>query len=172
MNGLIIDLRNHRGGWFMPFVISLSPFLNNTTLFAWNDKKVNPTQKKWINFIKNKLVFQSKIINDGQIHTDIPIAIIIGKKTTSSGEICASIFYRRSPKIQTFGNNTRGLLSTNGDFSITPILKFHMPCSLTTTIDGTFHINQYLKPRVLTDTPISDANKWIIQNNLKNKINK
>lgn len=40
MKGLIIDLSQHKGGWFEPFVHSLDSILNNTTLFGYGKNKL------------------------------------------------------------------------------------------------------------------------------------
>tara|TARA_B100000029_G_scaffold488361_1_gene544836 strand:+ start:64 stop:936 length:873 start_codon:yes stop_codon:yes gene_type:complete len=160
MTGLIIDLRNHSGGWFVPFVYSLYSILHNASLFAWSDIKTKATDKNWISYIEKKVIYQTKLLDN--LTTHIPIAVIIGKKTYSSGEFCASIFYRKNKMIKIFGQNTRGGLSVNNTFDITPDIKLNIPIKLVTTVDGIFHTKQYLQPNKRTTKPIQDAKKWII----------
>lgn len=157
--GLIIDLRNHTGGWFVPFVYSLSSFLENTTLFAWSNTKAMPSSKTWISYVNNSIKYQTKLLKD--IKLNIPIAVIIGNKTYSSGEFCASIFYRNNSKIKIFGQRTGGGLSVNMTFDITDDIKLNIPLQLVTTVDRHFHIKQYLQPNNKTTTPVKDAKLWI-----------
>lgn len=161
LNGLIIDLRNHIGGWYVPFVYSLSDILNNKTLFAWSNKKVKITDKKWINFSNNNIKFNQKFLNN-KIDTDYKIAVIIGKNTISSGEFCASIFYRNNKNIKIFGENSGGYFSVNSTINITNNLKLNLTSSLVTTVNGVFHEKQYLKPNIYTKQPLIDAKKWIL----------
>lgn len=159
IKGLIIDLRNHSGGWFAPFVYSLSSLLHNKTLFAFSNDKVKKTDKKWISYVNNLIKYQTKLLKDTNF--DIPTAVIIGNKTISSGEFCASIFYRNNNKIKTFGKNTGGFLSVNYTFDITDDIKLHIPMQLVTTVDGQIHTKQYLQPNKKTTKPISEAKQWI-----------
>ena len=157
--GLIIDLRYHKGGWFVPFVYSLYSLFHNKTLFAWSNNKVKTFDKKWISYIRNLLNYQTKQLNNKTLN--IPIAVIIGMHTYSSGEFCASIFYRNDNNIKIFGQNTGGGLSVNTTFNITDNIKLNIPTQLVTTVDGQFHIDQYLKPNKKTTKPIDDAKEWI-----------
>lgn len=159
LNGLIIDLRNHNGGWFYPFVYSLSSILLNKTLFALSNIKVKRSTKNWISYVNNSIKYQTNLLKD--IKSEIPIAVIIGNKTSSSGEFCASIFYRNDSKIKIFGQKTGGSLSANMSFDITDNIKLHIPMQLVTTVNGEFHIKQYLLPNKKTTRPIMEAKQWI-----------
>ena len=159
LNGLIIDLRNHNGGWFYPFVYSLSSILLNKTLFALSNIKVKRSSKNWISYVNNSIKYQTNLLKD--IKSEIPIAVIIGNKTSSSGEFCASIFYRNDSKIKIFGQKTGGSLSANMSFDITDNIKLHIPMQLVTTVNGEFHIKQYLLPNKKTTRPIMEAKQWI-----------
>ena len=164
MKGLIIDLRKHKGGWYQPFVVSLSSILNNNTLFSFSNKKVKKTDKNWINYSNNTIIYNSMLRN--KLNIKIPIAIIIGNKTASSGEICASIFYRNNKYIKIFGDNTYGKLSINNTFNILSNIQLHIPVSLLTSVDGKFHIKEHLEPDIYTNKPIFFAKKWILENDL------
>ena len=170
MKGLIIDLRQHTGGWYVPFVSSLHTILNGSTLFGWANTSITPNDRKWISYINGKISYQTKLItqSDGTTHPDwksgwnIPLAILIGQKTYSSGEFCASIFYRGNPYIRVFGEKTGGGLSVNQTFKINKLIQINIPTQLTTTVDGSFHTEQYLMPDINTSRPITDAKKWIL----------
>jgi C-terminal processing protease CtpA/Prc len=175
MKGLIIDLRQHTGGWYIPFVSSLHNILNGSTLFGWDNSSITPNDPKWISYINGKIRYQTKLItkSDDTPHPNwksgwnIPIAIIIGSKTYSSGEFCASIFYRGNPNIRVFGEKTGGGLSVNQTFKINKLIQINIPTQLTTTVDGSFHTEQYLMPDINTGRPITDAKKWILQHKIK-----
>jgi C-terminal processing protease CtpA/Prc len=162
IKGLIIDLRNHKGGWYMPFFHSLSILFENKTLFCMNNSHCNKEDKHWINFKNNKMVYESRFNSDNKLNNFCPIVCIIGEKTASSGEFCASSFYRDQNDIKIIGKETAGYLSTNGDFDISNNLKLHLTMSLVTTTNGIFHNNEKCIPQIKTDTPIKEAKKFII----------
>lgn len=162
IKGIIIDLRCHSGGWFAPFVYSLSSFLENCSLFSFNNQKTSQTEKNWINYSRKKINYSSHFSNCFKT-PKIKIGIIIGKKTNSSGEFCASIFYRKNKNIKIFGNRTKGNLSINNTFKINKNIKIHLPTNLITTVDGQFHHKEYLEPDLETNNPVYEAKKWICQ---------
>jgi len=161
MAGLVIDLRKHTGGWYFPFVKSLHAILDGKTLFGWSNSHLLPTERKWISYINGKISYQTKQIQSHYV-SSIPIAIIIGEHTYSSGEFCASIFYRGDSNIRVFGANTGGGLSVNQTFSISKYIHLNIPTKLTTTVDGKFHDQQYLKPDTYTARPVTDAKTWLL----------
>jgi|SaaInlV_165m_DNA_2_1040747.scaffolds.fasta_scaffold49888_1 C-terminal processing protease CtpA/Prc len=164
MDGLIIDLRNHTGGWFYPFVNSLSDILYKTSLFAWSNKKVENKDNKWINLVKDNIKHNSKYKNN--IYLPYPIAILIGKNTISSGELCASIFCRNEKNIKLFGEPSGGKLSINEPYVVDDDISLNLTVSYVTTVDGTFHEKEEIIPDVYTDKPIETAIKWILDNAL------
>lgn len=162
IKGLIIDLRNHKGGWYMPFFHSLSLLFQNKTLFCMNSLKCSKTDKHWINFKNNKMVYESRFNSNNKLNNFCRIVCIIGKKTGSSGEFCASSFYRNQSDVKIIGKETAGYLSTNGDFDISNNLTLHLTMSLVTSTDGVYHDNEKCIPQINTDTPIKEAKKFII----------
>jgi len=158
MNGLIIDLRFHKGGNFYPFTKSLNLILGNTTLFSWNKEKTENTDNKWINIINNNLEVSN--FYSSELSFKKPIAIIIGNKTLSSGEFSAAIFYGRD-NVKFFGNETGGLLSMNSTTVINNKLKLIIPTNLTTSVNGYFHESEHIKPDIITNQPIKKAKQWI-----------
>jgi C-terminal processing protease CtpA/Prc len=116
MKGLILDFRKHTGGSMWQLVEALSRFLNNNTLFAWNNNKVNFNEKKWFNLINNSTKNNQHFIKSN-INTIYPIAIIIGNKTASAGEFVASCF-ASDKNVKFFGQRTAGYLSVNKTYKI------------------------------------------------------
>ncbi len=163
VTGIIIDLRKHTGGNMWPHVESLKDILGDTSLISFGNTLTEFTDKKWSNIQNNKIVWRQKFISD-KLAFDKPIAIIVGKNTISSGEFIAAIFYGRS-NVRIFGdkiNKTVGYLSSNEVIKINKDISFALTNTLCTTVDGTFHINEYLPVDKMTDTPITDAKKWIL----------
>jgi C-terminal processing protease CtpA/Prc len=156
--GLIIDLRKHTGGWFQPFVLSMSKILSGSTLFAWSNKKVLKSEKKWIN-LNGKVKYNVGFKDD--LNLFCPVAVLIGKKTCSSGEFAAAIFYRGNNKIRVFGEPTCGLLSVNQSMFIEKNVMLGFPVSLTTTVDGVFRKNERLTPDIITKKPLEKAKQWL-----------
>jgi len=158
MKGLILDFRKHTGGSMWQLVEALSRFLNNNTLFAWNNNKVNFNQKKWLNLVNKTPKYNQHFITTNiNTKTIYPIAIIIGNKTASAGEFVASCFISNK-NVKFFGEKTAGYLSVNNTYIIDKY-DIHFPIALQTSKDGKFQ--EYLEPDVYTNTPINDAKKWI-----------
>ena len=156
MKGLILDFSKHTGGSMWQLVEALSRFLNNNTLFAWNNNKVDFNEKKWFNLVNNSTKNNQHFIKTN-INTNYPIAIIIGNKTASAGEFVASSFIG-DKNVKFFGHRTAGYLSVNNTYKIDKY-DIHFPTSLQTSKNSKFQ--EYLEPDVYTNKPISDAKKWI-----------
>ena len=151
IKGLIIDFRKHLGGSFWPVVDCFKRYLKNTSLIKFNDY--------WINEEKGKIVFNSKFHSDVNIR--IPIAVIIGPKTKSSGEISAAIFKGR-PNCKLFGNKTFGKLSCNQPFILDKKHTLWLTTAIVTTYDKELHVTETLFPDFVTNSPLVDAKRWIL----------
>ena len=116
IKGLILDFSKHTGGSMWQLVEALSRFLNNNTLFAWDNNKVNFNQKEWTNLVNNTTKSNQHFIKSN-INTNYPIAIIIGNKTASAGEFVASSFIG-DKNVKFFGHRTAGYLSVNNTYKI------------------------------------------------------
>jgi len=149
--GLIIDFRNHLGGSFWPVVDAFRRYLDRSSLIKFG--------YYWIN-LSSKIVFDKKFQKDENCH--VPIAVIVGPKTNSSGEIAAAIFQGR-PNCKLFGvSSTRGNLSCNQPFQLHN-LTLWLTTTLVTTYDQKLQKTEKLTPSVLTSSPITDAKKWITE---------
>lgn len=161
VKGMIIDLREHEGGWMEPFMMSLSTtILNNSSLFRFVSKQ---EKGGYFNIQKGKLIrgtgkYLGKSLND----TNLKIAILISKKTGSSGEVCASIFQRDLSNVKTFGENTKGYLTVNMSYTIDKNYTLHIPILYVESVNKKIHKKEYLKPDVKTKNPMKKAIQWII----------
>ena len=77
LKGLIIDFRKHYGGSFVPVALSFGKYFD--TLFRFYQNKLSP----WATFSEDKIIYTKYKSNKN--YFPIPIAIIIGKNTSSSG---------------------------------------------------------------------------------------
>jgi carboxyl-terminal processing protease len=152
IKGLIIDFSKHYGGSFRPVAFCFGKYFDTLFRFYQN----NLTQ--WISIVKDKEVHIKYKSNKN--YFPIPIAIIIGKKTSSSGEICAGMFYNK-PNIKFFGEPTSGELSINEGVKINDYLVLIITSTLLQTTDKKIHYDEKLYPDVETKNPIKDAIEWI-----------
>lgn len=162
MRGLILDFRHHQGGDMHPLIFALSRFLNNSSLFAWSNIKVKKTDKKWVNLIDGVLKFDQYYISNSTNNNHIPIAVIIGEKTGSSGEFVASSFIDRD-NVKLFGEKSGGFLSANATYFYDDKYIFLMPELLQTSRNLEF--KEFIEPNVVTTQPITEA-KIFIKNTL------
>ena len=162
LKGIIFDFRYHYGGSISPIYYSLVDIFNNSTLYAWSNKKANKKDKVWVNVRNNEIIHDQQFLND-KLNINIPIAIIIGNNTASAGEFGAIMFYGRK-KTKFFGKRTSGDLSGNKTIKINKDIYIALTGSLVNSVDGTFHIKEYIKPDLETNSPLIEAKKWIIKN--------
>ena len=160
INGLIIDLREHQGGNMWPHVQSLKNILGDTTLLSFTNKNISHNTKKWVN-LRNGKVFHNEKFMSKSIKFKKPIAVLVSKNTTSSGEFIAGIFYKRN-NVKLFGEKTGGYFSVNRGFKINDDILLFLTVALCKTVDGTLHVDERLYVDVKTNNPISSAKKWIM----------
>jgi len=160
LKGLIIDFRYHYGGSAWPIYYALSHFFEGSTLFAWTNCKAKHKDKVWMNVQNGNPISNQRFISK-KLNVYFPIAIIIGKNTTSSGEVGAVMFYGRD-NVKFFGQRTYGSLSGNIDFQINDKIELVVTTSLINTVNGEFLQEQFIRPDKKTNSPILDAKKWII----------
>lgn len=164
MKGLIIDLRYHTGGSQWPVLNGFSKnILNNTTLFAWY---YGNGDNQWVHFINGNTEIQRTMYKiKNYVNTNIPIALIVGDKTTSAGEIIASAF-KGKKGVKVFGKPTYGKLSANTTIKINNDIDINITSTLITSTNGKIYLKERLFPDKITNEPIKDAKKWINHSSL------
>ena len=110
----------------------------------------------------NKMRLKPIKMKENKINTDYPISIIIGKYTYSSGEIISAIFAGKK-NVKVFGKKSGGGLSANDTIPITKNITLILTTLLIRLTNGKF--KEYLIPDKITNSPITDAKKWIIKYN-------
>lgn len=173
-SGIILDLRLHSGGNFKPMVDMFRDMFRNTTLFAWCNDAPNKTSTAWSNLLPDAKREWSPLHHSyegktssgpfisGELSYPCKIAVLIGRKTYSSGEIGAAMFYGKAG-VCFFGENSGGGLSVNGGFHIAPGMHLNLTTSLIATTDNVMHLKEYLRPDVYTQHPLKDARAWLRQ---------
>lgn len=155
--GIIIDLREHYGGSFIPVVYGLYQLLGNGTLFGISKTIINKQSKNWITLINNNIKLQ-EFVEPKQI--DIKIAILINENTASAGEFIGLSFKRQNVKF--FGNDSRGLLSFNNNYKLKQTTLI-LTNEYVTDINMNFYndkINK-LKVDIFSSRPKLRAKQWI-----------
>jgi hypothetical protein len=164
-NGLILDLRLHQGGIMWTTLIGLKLIIQNIPLYIFT-KSDSPKKDDLYLSIDNKPFiskekFRTKEIKltTTKLNVDYPIAIIIGKYTYSSGELIASAFSGKD-NVKIFGKRSGGGLSSNETIYLTKDIEFIFTSELVRLTNGIF--KEHLEPDIKTNTPITDAKKWIL----------
>lgn len=111
--GWILDLRNNGGGNMYPMLTGLWPLLGDGRLGDF----VYATQRTEWGMEQGRLLGRGPQLpadgtKPGSSLSDTPVALLIGPRTASSGEIVAVAFRGRA-SVRTFGERTAGLVSAN-----------------------------------------------------------
>jgi len=105
--GWVVDLRNNGGGNMWPMLAGLNPFLGDGNLgfFVARD---GSRSAPW----KARLPNGFSLARDLRGLDSVPVAVLLGPNTASSGEAVAIAFIGR-PNTRTFGASTAGLANGN-----------------------------------------------------------
>lgn len=117
--GWIVDLRNNTGGSFDPMMAGLAPLFGDGLLGYYLEPDSEPTawgiaqglfalDDEPVVVLDQPLVFADR---------EMPVAVLIGPFTASSGEAVAISFIGR-PETRLFGNPTRGVSTSNTAFEM------------------------------------------------------
>lgn len=169
LKGVVVDLRPNKGGNMWPMLRGLSPLLGPGTLgyFAGPDPT---TEKAWdINYgLSPENCFD---INDQRNFplTDIPLAVLGGPETASSGEAVFMAFRGRK-STQSFGEPTGGYATANSSFTLPGDGRILVHICSGVFLDrqrlGSGDENPKLnggpiQPDIVTKDPLNEAVKWL-----------
>ena len=150
--GWIIDLRFNSGGNVFPMLTALYHLLGNKTLYNCID-----LQEKLLStvYLDNGVIHDSEdgvdhatIIPTSEPDLEVPVAIITGILTASSGELIPISFGDRANTI-TIGEPTAGFTTANSLRK----LPFDVKLTLTTSFmtDGQFRYESVISPDILVE---------------------
>ncbi|MFD2515230.1 S41 family peptidase [Pontibacter locisalis] len=118
--GWIIDLRSNDGGMSSPMLAGIGPFIEKEKAVGWKDadgKNGYWIYKKGKVYENDDLVFDMKIQPYKIKNKRKPMAVLVGKNTSSAGEVLSAAFVgRRNTKL--IGTNTAGLTSNNNEHEL------------------------------------------------------
>ncbi len=174
IKGWIVDLRQNTGGNMEPMIAGLGPLFSSEKLGSLVD--VNGKSDSW--YYKD-----GRYYGDGykgwivskpiKLTSFLPIAVLTGNQTGSSGEVVAISFIGNS-NTKSFGQPTWGLTTGNGSFELKDGSQIFLASTIMTDRNG----NQYTasinpdfliedKTNTNTDEIMDAAIKWIF--NTKSK---
>lgn len=172
MVGLIIDLRKHHGGTYRVGLHAIGGFLlRGSHLMGWTSGQIPGCSKDdqliWYDGEKEHF---SKLTSESWSRAKlatpfeplVPVAVLIGRGTSSSGEIIAAALHKK-PRIRSFGEATGGALSVNGGYIVAPGIELLLTARIVCTMDGACHLNEELLPDQKTMDPMGEAIAWLLQ---------
>ncbi|WP_041735007.1 S41 family peptidase [Dyadobacter fermentans] len=135
VKGTIIDLREMEGGTYIPFVTGLAPLIDAEQLIGFADRNGKKSRTvRYKNGIyyqqgrkKSRLGYLSRYERPGV--ADLPIAVLTGQYTASSGEMIL-LSLKGLSQVRTFGAATYGVPTGKTNF----FLSDSSMISLTNTV--------------------------------------
>lgn len=123
LKGWIIDLRKNSGGNMWPMLIALTPFYPDGTLGYFIGEKEEVSWSKindqiFYDTLSQTKKYISSPINYELINKNLKIAVLVGNKTSSSGEAVA-ISTKAIANAKLFGSKTSGFATANRTIKIT-----------------------------------------------------
>lgn len=159
VRGWIIDLRGNSGGNMWPMLSALSPLLGKGQVGSF---VAHGTAKPW--FAVDPSLKSSA---DETALTDIPVAVLIGPATASSGEIVAVAFHGR-PRTSLFGMRTAGFSTSNTDYRLADGSLLHLTTSVDADRNGVLFEDGVMPDQVIDHDSGEDlesaASAWVLQN--------
>ena len=160
--GLIIDLASNTGGNIWPMLVGLSPLLSEGPLgqFRSADGSSKAIEKK-----DGFILYDGArhFLNPADVSPGAPIvhkvALVVGPRTSSSGEILA-ILFRGQGGVRIFGEETSGQSTATSTVSLPNGGALSVASSVTVDRAGTA-FNAKLAPDVTTDEPLNEASEWL-----------
>jgi len=142
LKGWIIDLREDMGGNMEPMIAGLGPLFSSDTLGYLVD--ANGRKSSWS--YKDYIADAS---DPATISRPLPIAVLTGPRTGSSGEIVVISFIGNA-KTKSFGQPTWGLTTGNGDFDLMDGARMKLASTVMADRNGKLYHGP-IKPDVVTD---------------------
>lgn len=160
--GIIVDLSPNSGGNMWPMVMGLLPLLTDGTLGAFEDRDKKKTS---IVSTGNGLLmggsphFLNALDLPKPMHDPRHVAIVIGQRTASSGEITAVLF-KSQGNVKFFGHPTAGVPTANRTFTLENGALLALTTATVQDRSGRIYVEP-LAPDVEADDPIGAADSWL-----------
>ena len=150
--GVVIDLRDNRGGNMYPMIAAVHRFLPDDNMLRFRSRR--GTQP-----ISREYVMQSVGI-ERQASIECPVAILTYEWTASSGEALL-ICFRGLENVRVFGSPTAGYASANTPFPLPDGSKLVLTTGCDVARTGEEFCDDPIEPDIATDTPMEDALLWL-----------
>ncbi|MFN0202092.1 MAG: S41 family peptidase [Bacteroidia bacterium] len=156
IKGWVLDLRQNQGGNCWPMLLGIAPLLGNGKYGYF----VDGNQKRYAWFHTNgkvgldngtllKLPHKSYVLK----HQNLPIAVLTGDKTASSGEV-VTVAFRAVQNVRSFGSPTHGLSTGNSSFDMKDGSRIFLTTSIYADRTGKLYGG-----KILPDVTIPNANE-------------
>ena len=154
--GVVIDLRNNRGGNMYPMISAVAPLLPDGTLLSFKTRK--RTTPITLDYVVRSSGLSPEEIS--RFPESTPVALLVDDWTGSSGE-ATLLCFRGLGNVRTFGIPTAGYASANQSFPMADgyTLLITTGCDVART--GEVFCDDPISPDVETGTPLEDALEWI-----------
>ena len=153
LDGVVIDLRDNRGGNMYPMIAAVHRFLPDDVLLSFRNRKgLLPVNNEYV----LKVVGIAK-----QARIDCPVAILTNKWTASSGE-ATLLCFRGLPYVRVFGAPTAGYASSNVPYPMPDGSNLVLTVGSDVARTGEEFCDDPIAPDSLTATPMEDAIDWLL----------
>ena len=154
--GVVLDLRDNRGGNMYPMISAVSPLLPDGTLLSFKTRKQTSP-------IPLDYVLTSSGLDPAGIRKfpeETPVAILINEWTGSSGE-ATLLCFRGLEKARTFGAPTAGYASANMTFPMADGYTLLITFGYDVARTGEVFCDDPIAPDVTTEAPLEAALAWL-----------
>jgi C-terminal processing protease CtpA/Prc len=152
--GVVVDLRDNRGGNMYPMIAAVSPLLPDGIILRFKNRK--RTSPIFLDF-----VLSSEHISKVQkFPTDVPVAILTDDWTASSGE-AVLLCFRGLPNVRTFGIPTAGYASANIPYGLADGYRLVVTTSCDMARTGEVFCDDPIAPDVQTEDALGAALAWL-----------
>lgn len=152
LKGVVIDLRDNRGGNMYPMIAAVHRFLPDDDMLRFRSRK--GTQPISCDFVMRSVGMER------QPSIECPVAILTNEWTASSGE-AVLICFRGLEKVRVFGSPTAGYASANMPFPLPDGSQLVLTTGCDVARTGEEFCDDPIVPDITTDTPLEDALSWI-----------
>ena len=146
--GVVIDLRDNRGGNMYPMIAAVHRFIADDDILRFRTRK----RTQWIQL---PFVIQGTGV-DRLPRIECPVAILTNEWTASSGE-ATLLCFRGLDYVRVFGCPTAGYASANQPFTLIDGSQLVLTTGCDVARTGEAFCDDPIDPDVLTETPLEDA---------------
>lgn len=155
LKGVVIDLRDNRGGNMYPMIAAVHRFIPDDDALRFRTRK----RTQWI-----QLQFVVQGAGVGRLsRIECPVALLTNEWTASSGE-ATLLCFRGLDYTRVFGGPTAGYASANQPFPLPDGSSLVLTTGCDVARTGEVFCDDPIEPDVITETPLEDAVEWIKEN--------